>query len=70
MPGVVWPQAGLDLDTLASTGHFNALLDHDGVVRSVPAVVEHEGQWHEAGAGGVALEGVTVPFVEAALTRL
>lgn len=38
---------------VANTGHFNALLDPDGVVRSVPAVVEHEGQWHEALALGV-----------------
>ncbi len=38
---------------VSSTGHFNALLDPDGVVRSVPAVVEHQGQWHEALALGV-----------------
>lgn len=36
-----------------STGHFNALLDADGVVRSIPAVVEHEGEWHEALALGI-----------------
>jgi len=34
-------------------GHFNALLDADGVVRSIPAVVEHAGQWHEALALGI-----------------
>lgn len=34
-------------------GHFNALLDADGVVRSIPAVVEHGGQWHEALALGI-----------------
>lgn len=34
-------------------GHFNALLDADGVVRSIPAVLEHEGQWHEALALGI-----------------
>jgi len=37
----------------ASSGHFNALLDPDGVVRSLPAVVEHAGQWHEALALGM-----------------
>ena len=36
-----------------STGHFNALLDPDGVVRAIPAVLEHEGQWHEALALGI-----------------
>lgn len=45
-------QAGLTA-AVASTGHFNAFLDPDGVVRSLPAVVEHEGQWHEALALGV-----------------
>jgi adenylate cyclase len=38
---------------VTSTGHLNALLDPDGVVRSLPAVVEHEGAWHEALALGV-----------------
>lgn len=37
----------------SGAGHFNALLDPDGVVRSIPAVVEHEGQWHEALSLGV-----------------
>jgi adenylate cyclase len=37
----------------ASSGHFNALLDPDGVVRSLPAVVEHAGQWHEALSLGI-----------------
>jgi len=36
-----------------NAGHFNALLDADGVVRSIPAVVEHDGQWHEALALGI-----------------
>lgn len=36
-----------------STGHFNAMLDPDGVVRSIPAVLEHAGQWHEALALGI-----------------
>jgi adenylate cyclase len=36
-----------------TAGHFNALLDADGVVRSMPAVVEHDGQWHEALALGI-----------------
>ncbi len=36
-----------------NAGHFNALLDADGVVRSIPAVVEHGGQWHEALALGI-----------------
>lgn len=40
-------QSGLTT-AVNSVGHFNALQDVDGVVRSIPAVVEHEGQWHEA----------------------
>ena len=39
--------------TEPSTGHSNVLMDSDGVVRAVPALVEHGGQKHEALALGV-----------------
>ena len=32
----------------ASGGHFNPLVDFDGVVRRVPMIVEHEGNYYEA----------------------
>lgn len=39
--------------TEPSTGHSNVLMDPDGVVRAVPALIEHGGQKHEALAMGV-----------------
>lgn len=52
-----WSAYGANQSVLTNAtnhaGHFNALLDADGVVRSIPAVVEHAGQWHEALALGV-----------------
>jgi adenylate cyclase len=41
------------IEAVNTAGHFNALLDADGVVRSIPAVVEHDGHWHEALALGI-----------------
>ncbi|MFH2135610.1 MAG: adenylate/guanylate cyclase domain-containing protein [Pseudomonadota bacterium] len=47
-----WDGYGANLSELqssaASAGHFNPLVDFDGVVRRIPMLVEHEGQIYEA----------------------
>jgi adenylate cyclase len=47
-----WDSYGANLPQLqanaASAGHFNPLVDFDGVVRRIPMLVEHEGQYYEA----------------------
>ncbi|MEW5903524.1 MAG: adenylate/guanylate cyclase domain-containing protein [Pseudomonadota bacterium] len=47
-----WDSYGANLPQLqasaASAGHFNPLVDFDGVVRRIPMLVEHDGQYYEA----------------------
>jgi adenylate cyclase len=47
-----WEGFGANLQTLqsnaTSAGHFNPLVDFDGVVRRIPMLVEHDGQIYEA----------------------
>ncbi len=48
----VWDGYGANLKTLqsnaASAGHFNPLVDFDGVVRRIPMLVEYDGQIYES----------------------
>lgn len=47
-----WKGFGANLaelqQTAASAGHFNPIVDFDGVSRRVPLVVRHEGAYYEA----------------------
>ncbi|MHB1115253.1 CHASE2 domain-containing protein [Sideroxydans sp.] len=47
-----WDGYGANLQALqssaASAGHFNPLVDFDGVVRRIPMLVEHDGQIYES----------------------
>lgn len=47
-----WDSYGANLPDLqssaASAGHFNPLVDFDGVVRRIPMLVEHDGQIYES----------------------
>lgn len=47
-----WDGYGANLNELqsgaASAGHFNPMVDFDGVVRRIPMLVEHEGQIYES----------------------
>ncbi|OHC82367.1 MAG: guanylate cyclase, partial [Sideroxydans sp. RIFOXYD2_FULL_59_7] len=49
---VTWDGYGANLQELqssaASAGHFNPLVDFDGVVRRIPMLVEHEGRIYES----------------------
>ncbi|GAB4417969.1 MAG: adenylate/guanylate cyclase domain-containing protein [Sideroxydans sp.] len=49
---VRWDSYGGNLEVLqqhaASAGHFNPLVDFDGVVRRIPMIVEHDGAYYEA----------------------
>ncbi|GAB1234250.1 CHASE2 domain-containing protein [Ferrigenium sp. UT5] len=49
---VQWDSYGANLPALqagaASAGHFNPLVDFDGIVRRIPMVVQHEGAYYEA----------------------
>lgn len=73
---VSWPSYGANLETLqaaaAGAGHFNPLVDFDGISRRVPLLVEHGGAYYEALAlavlrtylgGAVLVPGVPDPVV-------
>jgi len=49
---MAWPAYGANLPALqaaaGSAGHFNPVIDFDGVVRRVPLVVEHGGEYYDA----------------------
>jgi adenylate cyclase len=47
-----WNGFGSNIEVLAKAaplaGHFNPIIDSDGVVRSIPLVIEHSGQYFES----------------------
>lgn len=47
-----WNGYGSNIDTLAKTapmaGFFNSITESDGVVRSIPLIAEHKGQYYES----------------------
>ncbi|MDP2758892.1 MAG: adenylate/guanylate cyclase domain-containing protein [Sideroxyarcus sp.] len=48
---VQWDSYGANLPALqasATAGHFNPLVDFDGIVRRIPMVVEHDGAYYES----------------------
>ena len=47
-----WSGFGSNIETLANAaplaGHFNPIIDNDGVVRGIPLLAEHKGQYYES----------------------
>ena len=52
LPATQWNGYGANIAPLAAAaplaGFFNAMADHDGVVRSLPLLAEHEGRYYES----------------------
>lgn len=52
LPATQWNGYGANIPVLAGAapqaGFFNAMADHDGVVRSLPLLAEHQGRYYES----------------------
>ncbi len=65
---VAWDSYGGNLPTLqaaaATAGHFNPLIDFDGIVRRIPMVVVHDGAYYESLSLAVARSVLGWPVIK------
>ncbi len=68
-----WNGYGANIETIAQAapmaGYFNSITDTDGVVRSIPLVAEHKGQYYEALSLAMFRMLVGLPAVEPGFPR-